>query len=208
MVLYSYIVKRDYGFAPNPFPSYCTLATCKPRIRNSANVDDWILGVGSAAKGSIMRNRLIYAMKVQEKLSFDQYWNDPRFFYKKPIMNGSKRQMYGDNIYHTDASTMNFIQVNSHHSLANGSINQDNYKRDLSGKYVLISREYWYFGKDAIQVPQQYHEVVKVGIGHKKIQDEHIILQVVDWLNSLPEKGYIGQPCKFSIDFERYNGKS
>ena len=33
---------RDYGFAPNPYFGYCTLATCKPVIRRCAGVGDWI----------------------------------------------------------------------------------------------------------------------------------------------------------------------
>src|SRR5712671_5339411 len=33
MRLYSYVVARDFGFAPNPFFGVCTLATCKPDIR-------------------------------------------------------------------------------------------------------------------------------------------------------------------------------
>ena len=37
---------RDYGFAPNPFFGFCTLANCKPKIRKSANVGDWIIGTG------------------------------------------------------------------------------------------------------------------------------------------------------------------
>lgn len=35
---FSYILTRDYGFAPNPFNGTCTLATCKPKIRATANV--------------------------------------------------------------------------------------------------------------------------------------------------------------------------
>ncbi|MGI6406025.1 MAG: hypothetical protein ACOX2E_06115 [Syntrophaceticus sp.] len=62
---------------------YCTLATCKPNIRNSAAVGDWILGIGSAAKGSMMKGRLIYAMQVQEILTYDRYWSDLRFSYSK-----------------------------------------------------------------------------------------------------------------------------
>src|SRR5882762_6472831 len=46
--LYSYVVARDFGFAPNPFYGFCTLATCKPRIRAHACVGDWVLGTGSA----------------------------------------------------------------------------------------------------------------------------------------------------------------
>ena len=34
--LYSYVFDHDYGFAPNPFHGVCTLATCKPSIREHA----------------------------------------------------------------------------------------------------------------------------------------------------------------------------
>ena len=33
---YSYIVARDFGFAPNPFNGVLTLATCKPIVRKGA----------------------------------------------------------------------------------------------------------------------------------------------------------------------------
>ena len=98
-MLYSYVLRRDYGFAPNPFFGYCTLATCKPIIRRVAQVNDWVVGTGSAAKGSPVSGRLIYAMRVSEKLTFAQYWEDERFANKKPVMNGSLKQKYGDNIY-------------------------------------------------------------------------------------------------------------
>ena len=47
MTIYSYVVARDYGFAPNPFYGCCTLATCKPIIRRMAQVGDWVIGTGS-----------------------------------------------------------------------------------------------------------------------------------------------------------------
>jgi hypothetical protein len=47
--LYSYVVRSDSGFAPNPFGEYCTLACCKPQIRKRARVGDWIVGCGSKA---------------------------------------------------------------------------------------------------------------------------------------------------------------
>ena len=49
MNIYSYIVRYDSGFAPNPFYGYCTLANCKPIIRGHAQVNDWVVGTGSAS---------------------------------------------------------------------------------------------------------------------------------------------------------------
>ena len=44
MVIHTYVVQHDKGFAPNPFWGICTLACCKPRIRAKASVGDIILG--------------------------------------------------------------------------------------------------------------------------------------------------------------------
>ena len=41
---FMYVVKVDSGFAPNPVGGLCTLACCKPTIRKTANVGDWIIG--------------------------------------------------------------------------------------------------------------------------------------------------------------------
>jgi len=77
MKLYSYVMVSDTGFAPNPFDGFCTLACCKPNIRRTASVDDWIVGTGS--NGTVGNDKLIYAMKVTEKTDFDIYYHDKRF---------------------------------------------------------------------------------------------------------------------------------
>ena len=76
---FSYVVARDYGFAPNPFYGVLTLATCKPIIRNNAQVNDFIIGNATAAND----NKLIFMAKVTEVTTFDDYWLDPRFQCKK-----------------------------------------------------------------------------------------------------------------------------
>lgn len=80
--LMPYAITRDFGFAPNPFHGVCTLATCKPRIRKSANVDDWILGIGGAQLRKANK-KCILLMKVTEKIDFNDYWLDSRFSLKK-----------------------------------------------------------------------------------------------------------------------------
>ena len=67
--LYAYAITRDLGFAPNPFHGVCTLSTCKPGIRKSANIGDWILGVGGSTLGEVYR-KCIMLMKVTEKTNF------------------------------------------------------------------------------------------------------------------------------------------
>ena len=71
--LYIYVVRRDFGFAPNPFHGVCTLATCKPDIRRSAQVGDWVMGVGGVRLKAM--GKCLYLMKVTEMSTFDDYWS-------------------------------------------------------------------------------------------------------------------------------------
>src|SRR5690348_6657632 len=75
--LFSYVVRWDHGFAPNPFFASCTVATCKPAIRNVAAEGHYILGTGTAERG--LNGRIVFIMRVDEVTTFDNYWNDPRF---------------------------------------------------------------------------------------------------------------------------------
>jgi len=101
--IYSYVVRYDNGFAPNPFYGSCTLATCKPNIRKSAAIGDWVVGSGSNAKGVRRGGHIVYAMRVTESMTFDEYDRDPRFASKKPCRTGSQKQSCGDNIYFRNA---------------------------------------------------------------------------------------------------------
>lgn len=139
-----YVLARDYGFAPNPFHGFCTLACCKPDIREHAQVGDWVIGLTSK-KGSGCRY-LLYALQVEEISNFTKYWKDSRFACKKPYIEGSLKYAYGDNIYHKD-SKGNWIQENSHHcDKSKTKINKENRDRDTKSEKVLISRKFYYFG--------------------------------------------------------------
>lgn len=149
--LYAYAITRDFGFAPNPFHGFCTLATCKPDIRKSAKVGDWVMGIGGGSLHSVKR-KCILLMKVSEKVGFQDYWDHERFSLKKPVRNGSRVQMLGDNIYHKDENGA-WIQEDSHHSNPHGTPNTENLNTD-TGKtdLVLISNYFLYFGDEALPV--------------------------------------------------------
>lgn len=200
---FSYVVARDYGFAPNPFGQYCTLATCKPQIRESASKDDWIVGIGSKRHGQ--QNKMVFMMRVDEKLDYNTYYNSEQFSYKKPVLNGSLKQMYGDNIYHLDEDGRTWIQDNSHHSNEDGSPNQSNMDRDLKSSNVLISEKFWYFGSKAINFPSEYYSFCSIGRGYKRINDTDMN-KLVEWISGLYIAGFHGYPQQF-ISFERYDGQ-
>jgi len=206
--LLSYIIDRDFGFAPNPFNGYCTLATCKPKTRNIAKVGDWIVGIGGKNLGDGYR-KLIYAMEVTEKLTFNEYWKDERFELKKPIMNGSLKRAYGDNIYFCEDGQWH--QQNSHHSHEDGTPNEKNIKRDTSSNFVLISDHFYYFGDQAKSIPKKFDPyIIQGGSNHRRIENPVIIKKFCKWIQSLVEgeiekNELIGFPVHFG-KFKRYKG--
>lgn len=204
MKYYSYVVRRDFGFAPNPFNGMCTLATCKPNIRKHAKVGDWVFGTGSVSLKC--QHYLIYAMKVTDKITFDEYWSNKEYTCKKPVMNGSLKTMYGDNIYHKDKDD-NWLQADSHHSYDNGEQNLYNLKRDTGETdSVLISKEFYYFGENRVLIPNSLKSYIcKKGPGLKHA-DSDASKKLIEWIKKDFEPGYLGDPIQFE-EFDRYDGK-
>jgi hypothetical protein len=200
MVVYSYVIEHDYGLAPNPFGQYCTLAVCKPKIRKSSRlkIGDWVLGTGSRAleistgkKGLL--NKLIYAMQVTERITFDDYWSDPRFQYKKPRMNGSRVAMFGDNFYHKHENGK-WIQEDSAHSMKDGTCHQGHLKKDTGGRNVLISEHFYYFGINAPTIPMEFLVICKEGIGEKKFENIQLADDFINWVTNNFKTGIHGDP--------------
>jgi len=84
---YSYVVEHDYGRSPNPTGGFCTLAFCKfnhgsskkRNIVELAEKDDWVIGTGGSGPLSAGHGKLVYAMRVTEKLTLQDYFRDSRF---------------------------------------------------------------------------------------------------------------------------------
>jgi hypothetical protein len=69
---YSYRMDHDTGFAPNPNHGICTLGGCKVNtVERWASKGSWIVGIGGNGTGQ--PNKLIYAMEVEESLTFQEF---------------------------------------------------------------------------------------------------------------------------------------
>ena len=199
MNLYSYIVRYDSGFSPNPFYGYCTLAACKQTIRKGANIGDWIVGCGSADKNIQQGGRLVYAMQIAEVCFFNEYFKDDRFQNKKPNLNGSRKQARGDNIYYKLNNS--WKQSDSYHSKIDGSPNLNHIRRDTSIDRVLISHRYVYFGANGPAIPicltSNGKPLCHKGRGHSRFStttDKVMIKFFEKWLYSLKKDGFVGNP--------------
>jgi len=180
MKLYSYIVKHDTGFAPNPFFGYCTLACCKPKIRQKAEKGDWVVGLTPKAAG----NRIVYLMRVDDVMeSFSDYWSDRRFRAKKPTYTGGLRKKCGDNIYEPQVSGAGYRQLRSRHS--NGDSEDEGKKaHDLGGKRILVSETFAYFGSKALPLPTRFQSLV-VGRGHRSRFSDDLKAEFIRFAGSL-----------------------
>lgn len=196
--MFSYVVAYDSAFAPNPFHGYCTLATCKPGIRNYAQVGDWVVGTGSANQKVQRGGYLVHAMCVTDVLGMAEYWDDPRFKKKKPNLHGSLLQASGDNIYEPRANG-SWRQLNSYHSNADGSQNADHTTRDTGVPRVLVSDDFVYFGAEGPKLPAKFlaggqFQICSTGRSYRRWGDEATILEFETWFRSLEKIGFQGKP--------------
>jgi Nucleotide modification associated domain 2 len=202
-----YVVDRDFGFAPNPFHGYCTLATCKARIRARAQLGDWVIGMGGARLKAT--GRCVFAMKVTDAITFNSYWFDPAHRDKRPVRNGSRKMMVGDNIYHRDSQSRMWHQADSHHSNPDGTANLHNVAKDTKADRVLISTEFFYFGRNAEAVPQNVLE----SLNYKNVRDYRIYsdshcAELLDWLATLfghEVNMVVADPFDFESSDKRYS---
>lgn len=151
--VYMYAVSYDLGFAPNPFGGMCSLACCKPRIREHAQIGDWVVGM-TGTKLSPAK-RCIFAMEITGEATFDDYWASPDHASRKPVRNGTPKKQVGDNIYHRESAQSPWQQEDSVHSLEDGSQSDLNTKHDTRINRVLLSTKYVYIGSLAEPLPQQ-----------------------------------------------------
>ncbi len=198
--LFSYVVVSDGGFAPNPFFGYCTLATCKPQIRNGAQVGDWIVGTGSTARDVGRGGHLVYAMHVTEVIDTRSYWIDPRFQFKKPTFNGDWIGVSesGDNIYELRGQNC-WRQLPSYHSHPDGTQNEADTARDTSVARILLSDDFVYFGGEGPSLPSKYLNdgdlnIVRIGRGHRRVREPKIINSFEKWIRDLGVNGVCGVP--------------
>ncbi len=189
-VLYSYCIPYDDGAAPNPFWSICTLAICKPVIRRTARAGDWVVGTGSrnSPRGDTA-GHVVYAMKVTETMSMAEYddWTRRHLSDKVPVWHSTDhRRRLGDSIY--DFGTDPPSQRRCVHG-------PENVPTDLNGRNVLMSDRFYYFGDQAIPLPDELLPIVKQGQGHRSRSNESHFANFLGWLEGLQLKpGIHGQP--------------
>jgi Nucleotide modification associated domain 2 len=123
-----------------------TLATCKPGIRRTKRIGDWIAGFTSQElnRDRVGHERLIFLMKVTDIIDQYRYYRHQDFQSKIPKIDAREiRDRAGDNIYRPivddPQSPVDFEQI------PNPNHDRTQQCDDLSGRRVLVvaSRVMW-----------------------------------------------------------------
>jgi len=195
--LFSYVVAADGGFAPNPFHRCCTLACCKPNVRKAAGPGDLIVGLSRRCE------RLVYIMRIGEKLTFEQYWRDPRFEKKKPAgfeqdkpdWSRQRVEKNGDNIYEPDGMG-GFRQLKSAHWDHRADRESVSAKEhDTSANAVLVSRDFVYYGGEGPALRDKL-SFLCVTRGHRSHFTPEQIAAVSRYFDQRP-RGRRGEPTRW-----------
>jgi hypothetical protein len=149
-----YVMRKDTGFAPNPFDGWCTLLGCAPNYANAKLVaGDYIAGFFRSGRPP----RLVYIMEVSETFDYNDYYQDRRFEHKKPRRDRTWRERAGNNIYFRDSSGGYAQDRNACYHTRAAKIVQD-----LKHPVVFAGRNFAYFGAmaetaNALLLPTRFH---------------------------------------------------
>jgi len=147
----TYKMTHATGFAPNPNCGILTLATCKPGIREKAEVGKWVAGFTSKRLNNdeVGKERLVYLMQVTKKMTFDEYWKE--YPQKRP-----EHLALSDNIYFLDGNDYKQADETNVHK------GEKEQTQDKKSDKVLISENYKYFGKDKPLDISNFKEHIKI----------------------------------------------
>tara|TARA_B100000795_G_C22660896_1_gene384041 strand:- start:113 stop:661 length:549 start_codon:yes stop_codon:yes gene_type:complete len=129
--LYSYILACDVGSAPCVERGCLSIAICKQVMRKNARVGDTIVGISGYKLGK--EKKILFIATITKMVTMEEYGKSTR----------------SDSIYTSDLK----LKPNPFHDCSN-------YERDLKGKNVILSKDFIYFGKNNIPVPNNLQGIV------------------------------------------------
>jgi hypothetical protein len=178
--LFRYILTHDRGMAPCIDDDRLSLAVCKPRIRASAKVGDWVAGfcsVSGKPERKKPRGMLAYIGRVAEKLDVGEYER--------------RHGKRADAIYRELEDGFFHRKRPEYHDEAR------KIRRDLRADVLVFERrETWYFGDRPVLLPDEFHALCAEGIGHKvNGATEPQIERLVTWLRERSPPGLHGSPA-------------
>lgn len=165
--LYIYKCPTDCGTAPCVDDGLYTLAICKPRIRQSAEVGDWVFAFG--CNNEDPPNRLICIAIVSDVLTLGRYYDEPQYQHRSD--NIYRRRQDG-HLEHGGHTPVHATERDRQKDIGLGPVHRQ--------AVVLIAKDFRYFGRAgtnawqnvAPMLARKLHE--EIGQGHRVNHREEI----------------------------------
>jgi hypothetical protein len=162
--IYIYRVVNDTGYAPNFADDVATLAACKPQIRKTAAIGDWIVGLASknlykdgTTHKNLPRNTIVWCMQVTDKLTFADY----DALCTSTLINKIPRR---ENGFRGDC------QIKADGTFREGEHSSALVAHDLTGKFVLLGEKYYYSANNFEILPEWWN-ADDVNRGHRVLRE-------------------------------------
>lgn len=170
-----YILPHDTGMAPCVDNGLVSLATCKPAIRRTAKVGDWVLGFRPRP---VPRGLLIWAARVGQVVRIEDY--EPRF------------RGRSDAVYRSDGRDGFFRLRPCYHP------GNEQFRRDISAPVPVFDKHAsWYFGRNPEMLPGHLLHLAAAGIGHRVNGVNDTDATALEaWLAGNWPPGVLGSPPK------------
>lgn len=190
--VFIYTMTYDTGFAPYVDYRWLSLACCAPPVRKDAEVGTIVLGLSGKTMENVEKQHVpIYLMRVDEALSFDEYYRDQRF-----IGRADNIYVMRDGEYVQDRSKVRDRRFIHEHE------DKDDTKKSSR---VLLSENFIYFG-DSWRKDRDLHTEVsslckrieftyKRGGNYRDVYtDEAAVRDTLSFLVDKYEGGVLGNP--------------
>lgn len=179
---YRYILRHDDGWAPCIDDGLLSLATCKPAIRRTAVVGDYVAGYQPKAKGEGL---LCWFGRVEKIMWHAEYFRAH-----------SKRR---DANYQMDTAGVWQRKNRLYHPAETQKL------ADVSAPALLFDMtETWYFGREPKEPPSSLAPVRAIGQGHRvKVRLPNDVEEMIDWLRKNWPAGILHLPRDESSDCDR-----
>jgi len=133
---------------------------------------------------------MVYAMRVTKKMTMEEYdsYCKENLSRKIPFVDRENwKRIIGDSIYDYSQSGIPKLRKVLH--------KEEDKKRDLSGKYTLLSTDFYYFGNATVEIPEKFKVLIKNEQGHKVNEDAELNQKFTHWLvNNFESNKLYGEP--------------
>lgn len=145
-----YILQRDTGMAPCIDHGLVTLATCKPKIRASAKLSEWVVGFRPSPAP---RGLVVWAGQVAMSIDVNDYER----------LHSCKRRGGRSDAVYRGLPGGGFERLRPHYHPG-----PDDFRKDTCAPVLIFNPEAtWYFGCEPQMLPEHLLHIAAGGRGHR-----------------------------------------